>query len=157
MTSKYSYFSASRTDKTRWMEAFKPPAAEQEGETVYASWGKDSSIDFSRGCRDLVPYPKCRACKWSLYSVEPIRSWTNNFKRWNSEKIVSQVTTDFCFCTRFVRKYKQKTTQNNSLLLIGWSALYERLPSKHSSKVQLSSWVSTVIIVCFGFYPLWSV
>ncbi|KAL9970188.1 hypothetical protein ACROYT_G022522 [Oculina patagonica] len=26
------------TDKTRWMEAFKPPAAEQEGETVYASW-----------------------------------------------------------------------------------------------------------------------
>ncbi|KAJ7379711.1 Rho guanine nucleotide exchange factor 26 [Desmophyllum pertusum] len=28
----------SETDKTRWMEAFKPPAAEQEGETVYASW-----------------------------------------------------------------------------------------------------------------------
>lgn len=28
----------SETDKTRWVEAFKPPAAEQEGETVYASW-----------------------------------------------------------------------------------------------------------------------
>lgn len=26
------------TDKTRWMEAFKPPVAEQEGETVYADW-----------------------------------------------------------------------------------------------------------------------
>ena len=35
-----------RTDKTRWMEAFKPPAAEQEGETVYASWGKDSVMNW---------------------------------------------------------------------------------------------------------------
>jgi len=35
-------FSLVRTDKTRWMEAFKPPAAEQEGETVYAAWGKHS-------------------------------------------------------------------------------------------------------------------
>ena len=42
-----------RTDKTRWMEAFKPPVAEQEGETVYADWGKctcyhQSSNDFSQ-------------------------------------------------------------------------------------------------------------
>ena len=28
------------------MEAFKPPAAEQEGETVYASWGKDSVMNW---------------------------------------------------------------------------------------------------------------
>lgn len=28
----------SGTDKTRWVEAFQPPTAEREGETVYASW-----------------------------------------------------------------------------------------------------------------------
>lgn len=35
------------------MEAFKPPVAEQEGETVYADWGKytcyhQSPYDFSQ-------------------------------------------------------------------------------------------------------------
>ncbi|XP_073251927.1 uncharacterized protein [Porites lutea] len=37
-TKEFLMAANSETDKTRWMEAFKPPAAEQEGETVYASW-----------------------------------------------------------------------------------------------------------------------
>ena len=50
---QYQTFSVSdsRTDKTRWMEAFKPPTAEQEGETVYASWGKNSWTAQCKNCR----------------------------------------------------------------------------------------------------------
>lgn len=37
-TKEFLMAGITETDKTRWMEAFKPPAAEQEGETVYATW-----------------------------------------------------------------------------------------------------------------------
>ena len=38
-------FLISRTDKTRWIEAFKPSTGGKDGETVYESWGKDNCTD----------------------------------------------------------------------------------------------------------------